>query len=75
VREPPRPSAGPLPLDAQEASYFAEDARMASFSPRSIDILYIRIGIFARAPWRFWCSKLKKSSILVSAYIRSRYHV
>jgi hypothetical protein len=50
----PKPCLGaapfrePLPLEAQEASYFAEDARMASFSPKSMKTLYTCLVICAR---------------------------
>jgi pimeloyl-ACP methyl ester carboxylesterase len=38
----------PLPLEAQEASYFAAEARMLILSPMSMGILYTRIGNNAR---------------------------
>jgi hypothetical protein len=40
--EPPFPCGEP-PLEAQEASYFAAEARIVIFSPRSIKILYTGI--------------------------------
>jgi hypothetical protein len=36
-----------LPEVAQEASYFAAPARRAIFAPKSIRILYTRIGMIA----------------------------
>jgi uncharacterized protein (TIGR03905 family) len=46
--EPLRSSVPPLPLEAQEASYFADADRSDSFSLKSINILYKRIGFITR---------------------------